>query len=294
MTSLAIANRTINVPFYGNSLFVVEHSGEAYTPMKPIVEGMGLDWKSQFNKLKSRFNTCVVEITMQLPGDNQRRSVVCMALRKLAGWLHTISPNKVRPEIRDNVIRYQEECDDVLYEYWTKGETKRDSKQRKSTATQLIPLRQTAERLITTGLGKIYPDIWKLVHQRFDIEHIHQLEPVQIGEAVEYLNALEGEYLAKETKVAEVRPQFTDEELCSLCWLWNASEYMRERIERVYPALKTLNSDFAGSFYSMAFEYKRTLNIARNLLIRETIDKTPHPSDLRDANWRNVLKRLRE
>lgn len=121
-----------------------------------------------------------------------------MALRKLAGCLHTISPNKVRPEIRDNVIRYQEECDDVLYDYWTKGEAKRDSKKRKSTATQLIPLRQTAERLITTGLGKIYPDIWKLVHQRFDIEHIHQLEPVQIGEAVEYLNALEGEFLGKQ------------------------------------------------------------------------------------------------
>ncbi|MFS9904411.1 phage antirepressor N-terminal domain-containing protein, partial [Salmonella enterica] len=33
----------------------------------------------------------------------------------------TISPNKVKPEIRDKVIRYQEECDDVLYDYWTKG-----------------------------------------------------------------------------------------------------------------------------------------------------------------------------
>ncbi|PHM51202.1 antirepressor [Xenorhabdus hominickii] len=44
-----------------------------------------------------------------------------LALRKLAGWLATISPNKVKPEIRGKVIRYQDECDDVLYEYWTKG-----------------------------------------------------------------------------------------------------------------------------------------------------------------------------
>ncbi|MGT3185610.1 hypothetical protein ACVSXV_23265, partial [Yersinia enterocolitica] len=71
---------------------------------------------------------------------------------------------------------------------------------RQSSATQLTPLRQTAERLIATGLGKIYPDIWKLVHNKFDIEHIHQLQPVQIGEAVEYLTALEGEYLAKAGK----------------------------------------------------------------------------------------------
>lgn len=72
-------------------------------------------------------------------------------------------------------------------------------KARQCTATQLIPLRQAAERLITTGLGNIYPDIWKLVHQRFDVEHIHQLQPEQVGEAIEYLNVLEGEYLGKQS-----------------------------------------------------------------------------------------------
>lgn len=75
-----------------------------------------------------------------------------------------------------------------------------DKKHRLSSATQLTPLRQTAERLITTGIGKIYPDIWKLVHQKFEIEHIHQLSPEQIFEAVEYLNAIEGEYLGNANK----------------------------------------------------------------------------------------------
>lgn len=111
-----------NVPFHGNELYVVNHNGEPYTPMRPIIDGMGMDWASQFTKLKQRFKTSVVKITMQLPGDDQRRDVICLALRKLAAWLNTISPNKVRPEIRERVIRYQEECDDVLYEYWTKGQ----------------------------------------------------------------------------------------------------------------------------------------------------------------------------
>lgn len=73
-------------------------------------------------------------------------------------------------------------------------------KDHQSTATQLTPLRQTAERLITTGMGRIYPDIWKLVHKQFEVKHIHQLTPAQVGEAVEYLNALEGEYLGKANK----------------------------------------------------------------------------------------------
>ena len=208
MTSLAIADRTINVPFYGNSLFVVEHNGEPYTPMKPIIDGMGMDWASQFTKLKQRFKTSIVKITMQLPGDNQRRDIICLALRKLAGWLQTISPNKVRPEIRDSVIRYQEECDDVLYDYWTKGKVENPRKTQQSTAKQLTPLRQTAERLIATGMGRIYPDIWKFVHQHFEIEHINQLKPSQISEAVTYLDALEGEFLGKQQPAATPRYHF--------------------------------------------------------------------------------------
>lgn len=114
--------KTIAVSFHGTELYIVNHNGEPFTPMKPIIEGMGMDWASQFTKLKQRFKTSIVKITMQMPGDVQARGVICLALRKLAGWMQSISPNKVRPEIRDRVIQYQEECDDVLYEYWTKGQ----------------------------------------------------------------------------------------------------------------------------------------------------------------------------
>lgn len=115
---------TINVPFHGNNLYVVNYNGEPYVPMKPIVDGMGLDWTGQLNKLKQRFKTTIEEISI-VAADGKERNMVCLALRKLAGWLHTISPNKIKPEIRDKVIQYQDECDDVLYEYWTTGEVKK-------------------------------------------------------------------------------------------------------------------------------------------------------------------------
>ena len=199
--SISAQISTINVPFHGDNLFLVTINNEPFVPMRPVVEGMGLAWGAQFVKLKQRFNTSVSEIETQLPGDNQRRKVTCLALRKLAGWLHTINVGKVRAELREKVARYQEECDDVLYQYWTKGEvTNPRKKDHQSSATQLTPLRQTAERLITTGMGRIYPDIWKLVHKQFEVKHIHQLTPIQVGEAVEYLNALEGEYLGKANK----------------------------------------------------------------------------------------------
>ncbi len=192
MTSVS----TINVPFHGNNLYVVNFNGEPYVPMKPIVEGMGLTWQSQFEKLKQRFSKGITEIVIPSKGGEQ--SMLCLALRKLAGWLHTISPNKVKPEIRDKVIKYQEECDDVLYEYWTTGEVKKKTNFRQSTAKELIPLRQTAERLIAHGVGNIYPDIWKHIHKEFGVEHINELLPEQIPLAISYLDALEGEYIPKQ------------------------------------------------------------------------------------------------
>ena len=197
MTSLAIADRAINVPFYGDSLFVVEHNGEPYTPMKPIIDSMGMDWASQFTKLKQRFKTSIVKITMQLPGDNQRRDIICLALRKLAGWLQTISANKVRPEIREKVIQYQEECDDVLYEYWTKGEVKNPRK--KTTVDERTPLRDAVNMLVSKK-HLMYPEAYAMIHQRFNVESIEDLEATQIPDAIEYVHrvALEGEFLGKQ------------------------------------------------------------------------------------------------
>jgi hypothetical protein len=111
--------QTITVPFHGNDLYVVNHNGEPYTPMRPIIDGMGLTFQGQVEKLKSRFSKGVREIIIPTAGGPQK--MLCLQLRKLAAWLATIQPNKVKPEIRDTVIQYQDECDDVLYDYWTKG-----------------------------------------------------------------------------------------------------------------------------------------------------------------------------
>ncbi|WP_052224031.1 phage antirepressor N-terminal domain-containing protein [Comamonas testosteroni] len=130
----ASANRAITVPFHGAELYVVEHNGQPYTPMKHIVEGMGLDWKSQHRKLASnRGRWGMVELTIPSTGGDielrghddhagQRRRVTCLLLRKVAGWLSTIDSGRVKnPEVRARVIQYQNECDDALWQYWNDG-----------------------------------------------------------------------------------------------------------------------------------------------------------------------------
>lgn len=208
MSNLAIKQSacTINVPFYGSELYVVNRNGEPYAPMRPIIDGMGMDWASQFTKLKQRFKTSVVKITMQLPGDNQRREVICLALRKLAAWLNTISPNKVRSEIRERVIRYQEECDDVLYEYWTKGQVTNPRKS-ETTVDDRTPLRGLVNRIMgKTGIH--YQPLYKMIHREFGVNHIDELTPKQVAEAMEYLagKVLEGEFLPKDNNKIPFQP----------------------------------------------------------------------------------------
>ncbi|WP_312151818.1 phage antirepressor N-terminal domain-containing protein [Pseudomonas sp.] len=109
------------IPFRSAKLLLVERDGQPFIPMKPVVEGMGLDWKSQHAKLQGgRFNSVMVMITTT-GADGKQYEMACLPLRKLAGWLMSIHASKVRPELRDGVIDYQNECDEALWSYWNEG-----------------------------------------------------------------------------------------------------------------------------------------------------------------------------
>ena len=107
------------IEFMGQSLLSVKVDGTVYVPMKPIVEGMGLQWFPQWRKIENsaRYNHMI--ILLQTPGGPQK--MVCLPMTKLNGWLFSINPEKVRKEIRETVIRYQDECFVVLYNYWNNG-----------------------------------------------------------------------------------------------------------------------------------------------------------------------------
>ena len=110
------------VDFHGQALTVVDREGQPYIAMKSVVEGMGLDWRSQYRKLadeQGRF--CMVIMTMQVPGDDQAREVATIPLRKLGGWLMTLQPSRMDAPIAKQVLLYQNECDDALWAYWTQG-----------------------------------------------------------------------------------------------------------------------------------------------------------------------------
>jgi hypothetical protein len=111
---------TTHVNFHGQPLVIAIVDDECFVAMKPIVEGMGLNWRSQQAKLRASQRYGVIAIPLETKGGIQE--MLCIPLEKLNGWLFSINPEKVRPDIKPKVELYQEECFVVLYNYWQHGE----------------------------------------------------------------------------------------------------------------------------------------------------------------------------
>ena len=188
-------NTSIQVAFEGTNLFVVDHNNQPYVPMRSVVEGMGMTWQSQHEKLRgSRFNTSVTEIVMQLPGDTQNRKVISLPLRKLPGWMMTVSPNKVKPEIRGKVIAFQDRCDDILWEAWNNQMQGQLSGNPEQLPHTISPAEQNAiQRIIKTKVeveGGAFPYYWGRFNNHFKLGSYKQLPAARFEEAIEYLNQM--------------------------------------------------------------------------------------------------------
>lgn len=139
--------------------------------------------------------------------DGKLRKLLCLPLKKLNGWLFSINPEKVRADIRDKLIKYQEECFTVLHDYWTKGVAVKTAPE--TTVDDRTPLRGIVNRIMGK-YGMTYQAVYKLVHKEFGVKHIDELSPRQTAEAVEYLatKVIEGEFLGKQQSVAGPRYHF--------------------------------------------------------------------------------------
>ncbi|EPC9527565.1 P22AR C-terminal domain-containing protein [Escherichia coli] len=98
--------------------------------------------------------------------------------------------------------------------------------------------------------------------------------------------------LDREVVHSPIAKQFSDDELCSLAWLWRASDIMLTACESVTPLLKVAEHRQAGRFHTIGQELPRTINKARALISRETAHIEFHP--WKDDNWSRVLLHLRQ
>lgn len=110
-TNVAIVN--------GISLQVVADEREQLVAVKPVCEILGVDYPGQFTKLKEHpIYGSTIGLSPTVGADGKDREMVCIPLQFFPGWLFSINPDNVKEEARENLIKYQLECNKVLFDYF--------------------------------------------------------------------------------------------------------------------------------------------------------------------------------
>ncbi len=114
---------SMNLEFAGVVLPVAQdENGRDVVPLKPIAEVFGLEWARQFRRIQElgtarRMGTCVVPMY----NAGQAREMVCIRLDRVAAWLNTLNPERVRAagnaDGADFLEAKQTEWDDLLHAY---------------------------------------------------------------------------------------------------------------------------------------------------------------------------------
>ncbi|AWS78295.1 MULTISPECIES: P22AR C-terminal domain-containing protein [Enterobacteriaceae] len=93
--------------------------------------------------------------------------------------------------------------------------------------------------------------------------------------------------LDREVAQSPIAKQFTDDELCTLAYLWRSAAVMYEACREVHPLLLVAEHRLVPRFSSIGTNYNRGINKARAILKRETDHIKEQPWG--DSDWKNVF-----
>lgn len=208
MTTLTQTTEIVN--FRNQPLITLKVGEIIYTAIRPIVEGMGIEWSTQLQKLKrnmAKFN-CVHMNTVA--EDGKIREMLCIPIKKLNGWLFSINPEKIKDmKVKQDVIEYQEECFEVLHDYWHKGEAINPRRICISESQRKTLANAVRSRCRDNSLH--YSTVWRAVKEHFDVEVYEHIL------ASDFDNALS---LIKSIQLPATQPQNSD---------FNINEYLNHK-----------------------------------------------------------------
>ncbi|EEY09235.1 phage antirepressor N-terminal domain-containing protein [Mannheimia haemolytica] len=180
---------TQTISFHGSDLITLKVEDVIYTAVKPIVEAMGLDWGGQQQKLSKSGNKFGCR-DISMPTNGGLQKMICMPIKKLNGWLFSINPEKVRADLKEKVICYQEECFEALYNYWHFGKSERQIEQTlPSPYINEHEQRQVQEAVnrAVKRTGRDYNNVYHHLKTKFNVAKYTQLKPEQMRDVLIYL-----------------------------------------------------------------------------------------------------------
>ncbi len=114
------ATSTVVAKVNGTEIVVVDN-GDKKVPVKPICDALGVDYPTQFTRLKSDpILGSVIGLNPTTGADGKQYEMVTIPFRYVFGWLFRIDSRNVKEEARETVLKYQLQCYDALYNHFTR------------------------------------------------------------------------------------------------------------------------------------------------------------------------------
>jgi len=89
---------------------------QVFVPVRPLCDYLGVDWSAQRKRIvgDAVLSEAARSVAVTATEAGGRREMLCLPVDLLNGWLFGVSAERVKPEIRERLIRYQKECYRVL------------------------------------------------------------------------------------------------------------------------------------------------------------------------------------
>lgn len=99
-----------------NDMDIISSSDEQYIPIRPICTALGIDPKSQMNKIKRDPILSSVSVMMTSTGaDGKRYEMLAIPYFLVFGWIYSIDDARVSPESVERVRAAKIACMKALY-----------------------------------------------------------------------------------------------------------------------------------------------------------------------------------
>ena len=162
----------------------------------------------------------------------------------------------------------------------------------KTTKEDRVPLKDAVNMLVAKSKSLTYSDAYKLVHQKFGIQHVDELTMDLVPVAVEYVHKLMGEYLPKveyidpELKAFELLAADTTNQIHD--WIWSLQDEIK-RLKGNIPDFPIFDREAITRAV-----VSRMTSMSRMLLTIDSLTNKPHiqfiPNDSWILNDENIAK----
>ncbi|MFZ1398455.1 MAG: phage antirepressor N-terminal domain-containing protein [Candidatus Promineifilaceae bacterium] len=113
---------------------------QAYVPVRPMCDFLGVAWSPQLRRINRDpiLSEVATSVTVTVTEAGQRGQMLCLPIDFLNGWLFGINATRVKPTVKERLLRYQRECYQVLAQAFTPQSPQGES----ATMSALVQVRE--------------------------------------------------------------------------------------------------------------------------------------------------------